>query len=193
MMKTLLTLLVLLFSSSVFSDDIADFQIEGVSIGDSLLDYMSEDEIISEIEWSKNWYYYKNNDFAEIYYFKKGEIYEYLSFLIKPNDKNYLIYGIYGNLNNDIEECLKMKTNIVKEFELMFPSANKKDSKFSPSFDKTGKSKIYYSNFQFNMKDQIRVECYDYSEDLEDEGNVDGLSVSIKSHETTSWLEKKLD
>jgi len=42
-------LLILLFSfflfglSSVFADDISDFQIEGISIGDSLLHYMTED------------------------------------------------------------------------------------------------------------------------------------------------------
>ena len=46
-MKILLTLLVMLFSSSVFADDISDFQIEGISIGDSLLNYFSEEKIIN--------------------------------------------------------------------------------------------------------------------------------------------------
>ena len=49
-MKTLLTLFVLLFSSSVFTDDISDFEIEGISIGDSLLDYMTEEKIKEEGE-----------------------------------------------------------------------------------------------------------------------------------------------
>ena len=48
-MKTLLTLFVLLFSSLMFADDISDFQIEEMSIGDSLLDYYSKDEIINRI------------------------------------------------------------------------------------------------------------------------------------------------
>ena len=48
-MKTLLTFFVLLFSSSVIAEDISDFEIEGMSIGDSLLDYFSEDEIINNI------------------------------------------------------------------------------------------------------------------------------------------------
>ena len=38
-MKTLLTLFVLLFSSSMFADDISDFEIEGIRIGDSALKY----------------------------------------------------------------------------------------------------------------------------------------------------------
>ena len=44
-MKILLTLFVLLFSSSVVADDISDFEIEGFSIGDSLLEHFSEKEI----------------------------------------------------------------------------------------------------------------------------------------------------
>ena len=40
-MKIYITLFVLFFSSSIFADDISDFEIEGISIGDSLLDYVS--------------------------------------------------------------------------------------------------------------------------------------------------------
>ena len=44
-MKIFLTLIVLLFSSLVVADDISDFQIEGISVGDSLLDYFSINQI----------------------------------------------------------------------------------------------------------------------------------------------------
>ena len=44
-MKILITFLVLLFSSSVLADDISDFEIEGISIGDSLLEYYSKTQI----------------------------------------------------------------------------------------------------------------------------------------------------
>ena len=44
-MKTFLTFFFLFFSSTVMADDISDFQIEGMSIGDSLLDYFSEEKI----------------------------------------------------------------------------------------------------------------------------------------------------
>ena len=39
-MKKTLIILVLLFSSSVIAEDISDFEIEGMSIGDSLLDLL---------------------------------------------------------------------------------------------------------------------------------------------------------
>ena len=44
-MKILLTLFVLFFSSSVLAGDISDFEIEGISIGDSLLDHFNKDLI----------------------------------------------------------------------------------------------------------------------------------------------------
>ena len=63
-MNKLLALLFSLFflnSPSVFADDISDFEIEGISIGDSLLDYMTEDEILSEIERNINLYIFNDD------------------------------------------------------------------------------------------------------------------------------------
>ena len=58
-MKKLLILLFSIFflsSPSVFAEDISDFHIEGMSIGDSLLDYMTEDGILKEVERTKDLY-----------------------------------------------------------------------------------------------------------------------------------------
>ena len=50
-MRVFLAVLVLIFSlqSWTKADDIRNFQIEGMSIGDSLLDYFSEDKIKDSI------------------------------------------------------------------------------------------------------------------------------------------------
>ncbi len=50
-----------------FADDISEYRIEGISIGDSLLDHMSKEEIISEIERHKPAYNYLTEDFGEAY------------------------------------------------------------------------------------------------------------------------------
>ena len=50
-MKILLILFVLFFSSTVVAENISDFQIEGMSIGDSALDYFSEEDINDNIIW----------------------------------------------------------------------------------------------------------------------------------------------
>ena len=44
-LSTYLFLVLFSFSAPSFADDISDFQIEGMSIGDSLLDYLTEEEI----------------------------------------------------------------------------------------------------------------------------------------------------
>ena len=44
-LSTYLFLIFFSFSAPSFADDISEYQIEGISIGDSLLDYMSEEEI----------------------------------------------------------------------------------------------------------------------------------------------------
>ena len=95
-MKIFLTLFVLLFSSSVVAEDISDFQIEGMSIGDSLLDYFSEDEI----EDSKIFYYDDNtistSSFKNLPFF---ETYDWVEFNYKTKDRNYLIIAIYRLIN----------------------------------------------------------------------------------------------
>ena len=88
MMKILLTLFVLLFSSSVFADAISDFEIEGMSLGDSLLDYMSEEEILEEIEETKDIYHFLNepDKYSEVYKWDNLKIYnDGLSFFVKNN------------------------------------------------------------------------------------------------------------
>ena len=95
-MKKLLILLfsIFLFSSpSVFADDISDFEIEGISVGDSLLDYMTEEEILEEIERTKDFLFHLNepNKYAEVYQVIESENYDYLGFVIKNNSTNQYI------------------------------------------------------------------------------------------------------
>ena len=43
--------LVLLLNSNAYANNIEDFELEGVSIGNSLLDYFSEEEIINNSKY----------------------------------------------------------------------------------------------------------------------------------------------
>ena len=65
-MRVFIILLVLIFSlqSLTKADDISDFEIEGMSIGDSLLDFFSEDEILKSIR--PNQYAGSDGKFVEI-------------------------------------------------------------------------------------------------------------------------------
>ena len=67
-MKRLLTILILIFTLQTPSqaDDIRDFQIEGISIGDSLLDLFSEKKIKNNLE-----FFYDNNKFISFMAFSR--------------------------------------------------------------------------------------------------------------------------
>ena len=72
-MKKFLAILILIFTLQTPSqaDDIRDFQIEGMSIGDSLLDYFSENQILDN---KKDWYEdksYAYTSFTEIKFLEK--------------------------------------------------------------------------------------------------------------------------
>ena len=85
-MKILLTLFVLFFSSLVVAEDISDFQIEGMSIGDSLLDYVSEMQIQNNIKD----YTFKNDKFYAIDFddIIPSKIYDGIGIYLKKMIKN---------------------------------------------------------------------------------------------------------
>ena len=70
-LSTYLFLVLFSFQTSSLADDISDFQIEGMSIGDSLLDYVDKDYIEKKKKYypnSKKWAYFaKGNQSFEIY------------------------------------------------------------------------------------------------------------------------------
>jgi|TARA_Y100000310_G_C20092653_1_gene539002 hypothetical protein len=99
-LSTYLFLVLFSFSAPSYAEDISEYQIEGISIGDSLLDHLSKEEIIKELEITKPAYNYLNDDFGEVYLFSNFDTYDNLSFFVKPKDKHYTIYSI------KISKCL---------------------------------------------------------------------------------------
>ena len=102
------------FSAPSFAEDIFEYQIEGISIGDSLLDHLSKKEIINEIEANKPAYNFLNDDFGEVYLLGNFETYDGLSFKVKTTDKNYTIYAIKGSILYDdkLEQCFTKQKEI---------------------------------------------------------------------------------
>lgn len=195
-MKTLLTLFILFFSSSVLAEDISDFEIEGISIGDSLLDYFSEKEIIDEVEINKYMYEYTTDEFGEVYKYDGLQTYFNISFFVKPEDKNFIIYAIYGTLphENNINNCYQKMNEISKEFIIIFKSAKKLDQNYNHPVDLSGRSKVKTTYFLFNNGDEIDIMCIDFEENLRLKNNwSDGLSISIGRKEFNAWLKKRIN
>ena len=90
-MKKILSILVLVLftlQTSSQADDIRDFQIEGMSIGDSLLDYYSK----KEIKKGTKSFYTGSKDFFDLSFLSpKSDSYTQITFSLKRDDKNYII------------------------------------------------------------------------------------------------------
>jgi len=204
-LKKLLTLLFsifFLFSPSVFADGISDFEIEGISIGDSLLDYMTEDEILKEIERTKDFYYHLNepNKYAEVYLVKKSENYDYLGFFIKNNSVNtyvtnknekYTILSIRGlkRYIEDFDSCIVNRNQIVDILSKMFPDREKvKEIRKYPG-DPSGNSIGDTIYFDLDIGNKVRVYCSNFDETFRIKMKwSEGLTVLIISSEINEWL-----
>ena len=128
-MKKLIPFLFLLFFLGCDRGPIIeDFKIEGVGLGDSLLDFMTNDEILEQISNPLVSYdtHSPPNLFYEIYTKNNLKTYYQMSFFVDANDEKYKIYGIYGDLRNKtLDRCHKEQDKITQEFKDMFPEAEK--------------------------------------------------------------------
>ena len=195
-LSTFLFLIFFSFSALSFADDISDLKIEGISIGDSLLDYFSEKEIKKEIEINKYMYQYTTGEFGEVYKYDGLQTYFILSFFVKPDDKDFIIYAIYGSLphEKDINSCYKKMSEISKEFSGTYKNEKKKEKTFNHAVDPTGRSNIKEVSFTFKSGDQIKVTCTDFEESLRIKNNwFDGLDIVIQSKEVRDWLGKRIN
>lgn len=192
-MKVLITLYVLFFSTSMFAEDMSDFQIEGISIGDSLLNYMSEKEIEKEIEKNKYMYeYFEVELFGEVYLSSNSfQTYEYLSFFVKLNDEKYIIYSVRGiiSYNEDFDECYKKQNSVIKELSSMFNTSSKFSDFSKHSIDPSGKSTVKSIGFNLNSGGRVLTECTKFEKKLKLKNNWgDSFAVMLDSKDVIDWM-----
>ena len=160
-MKVFFTILILIFSlqSRTNADDIRDFEIEGMSIGDSLLLHVPKDKI-KKVN-SPN----KKIKYARTTVAKDLKIYDFVQVWFLDNDKNYIIEAIGGELDfpNNITGCKKKQKEIAEELKNSILNLSVRESETKNMHDKTGKSITYHYALEFPNEDFINVQCYKYS------------------------------
>ncbi len=185
-MRIFIAVLVLIFSfqSWTKADDIRDFEIEGMSIGDSLLNYASKKVIES--------YKYKNQTSNNKYItfeadkFIKINQYDFLGVSTKNNDPKYIITSISGRMFYDnLSECKKLRKSIVNDIKKII-----KFDSFDKSKYKSQDGKAIVHTIQLYLKpypsvESIVVNCIQYPKNKTTENN---LSVSINSEEYAYYL-----
>lgn len=157
-MKKLLVLLVfsMCLSNISFADDISDFQIEGMSLGDSALKFYSESEIKSN---KQNWYKGKKYSTSVIGDFQ-------ISY--KTKDKEYILASIDYAKTMDISKCSENISSEVDTIRDLFSNKVKlKGPKRTKHWaDKSKKSWFDQYEFKFPNKDFIFVECYNWTDKI---------------------------
>ena len=189
-MKKQLVLLFSIFflsSPSVFAEGISDFEIEGMSIGDSLLDIYTEEKIID----SKRNYFETERQYYVIAISDYLETYDVVEIYLETNDKNYEIKTIGGKfLIKNQKQCLDMKDDLTLDTKKLLKNKQHSDSVIPHIFDKSGKSKQHISHFNINgYLTHVRVECVFWSEQIKNDYNYeDTLNVVAMDKEIAEWI-----
>ena len=188
-MRIFITVLFLIFSfqSLIKADDIRDFEIEGMSIGDSALDYFTLEHILKEFEIGKDEYSHTDQKFADVYKYGGMDLYDNLNVAVKRKDSKYIIYTVTGQITyKNINDCLKQQKEIVNNFTKSLQNFKKDKWVEKHPRDNTGKSKIHWVIFENKNNDKIEVVCFDLAKHLKQPS---GLDVGIISAEYRNWLQ----
>ena len=192
LMKKILIILVLFFSYSVFAeDDIKKFKIEGMSLGDSVIDHFPGRDVVNNINSKYNRLSdeYHVSDIFQHSSFKKFDM---VSLFIQSDNEETLfpISGMSGLIyyKNNIENCYVEKDKIVNELTTIFKEVRVEGPAVlvHPN-DLTGESHYEETKFYFDWG-VARVACYDMAKYI---NLPDALLIDFFYQEVDDWLQKQ--
>lgn len=188
MKKLSIYLFLVLFSLQIPSqaDDIRDFEIEDMSVGVSLLEFFSKEEI------KENKYFlYDTKKFATISKGKKFlTVYDYVQLNFNNNDNKYIIKSVEGHINytKNIKDCYKKKDEITLKVSDLFSNVSKEKYSGTHQADESGESIVDAIHFSFVDNSQIRVACIDWSKHVK---HPDYLLIAINSSQFQYYLDNE--
>ena len=188
-MRIFLSLLILIFSfqSWTKADDIRNFEIEGISIGDSGL------KIFSIKDLNNKSYLYKSKKYASATKYASNSNYDVIQIEFK-DDGNYIIESLIGRIEyyNDFDECKKLEKEILIDLKKIFLENSKYTNHgiTSHQADPTGESIGSLHSFVMNDNSGwIMLECMNWSQKLtKKNGWTDALKLTIVDREFGEWL-----
>ena len=183
-----LTYIILIFYvfnfSNLYSNDIRDFEIEGISIGDSLLNFVSKEYIDNQ----KPFIYPKSKKFKEYRVDIELLQYDMITASVKASDNKYIIYSMMADIffRNNFDKCKTKKTQILKEIKSVIGEFEKEeDNRYKRSIDKSGNSYDESTTIFFKNGDNIRAICTNWSESV---NYGDRLTIAINTEEFFNWM-----
>ena len=191
-MKKFLTIFILslYFAIPSQAEDIKDFEIDGMSVNVSLLEYFDKNYI------KKNKTFFEqakgNKEYAKLE-LGKSSIYENLEITFK-DDQKFKIVAVEGFIfyKNNIKSCLSRREKVIKELSEMFKNKTQWDfGKEKHFIDNNSYTYNYIIGFGSKAElstpfyDAIAIACYDWSNKLP---YFDSFRLSIRTKELNQWL-----
>jgi len=185
---SLYILLVLIWCHVGLADDIKNFEIEGMRVGESALNYFTKEEI----ENGKQPQQYPGSDryiISNIFEHKNFEKYVQIQINYLKDDAEYHMGGILGSSPyDDIKLCLKDKDVMENKMDKFFDVPAKQTATQYKHYDQTGNSKTHITQY-FLKNGLVLITCDDWSTKMTNEENLrDIISVNLIGEDFKNFL-----
>lgn len=207
-MKKILGIVVLslLLSTSAYTDDIKDFQIENISIGDSALDYFTESQLENgELDW----FNYSYKEYSTSLLLGK-DIYDWFKISYNSHDDDFIIEGLVGIVvkkKYDDNKCNKELDTAALDISKLFKNTKQgkkqlykvvyNPRKIFQEPNSSGKSTATSISFDFKDEGKIILSCYNMDKatnqidsPIKDINQFDTFRIDIRSKVFAHYLEK---
>ena len=200
-----LIILVLSFQTLSLADDVRYFQIEGMKIGDSALDYFSEFQLEDN---EQGWHNYSYKKYSTSFMPGKG-IYSWFLISYKNDDDNFIIEGLVGGLekkNYNNKECNNQLDVVAINISELFKNIVQEEKKSyklttdaARTYPFTGKSTVTSLSFNFLDGAKIILACYNIDKEAKDNESFvtsilkqnDSFRIDARSAAFVNYLKKK--
>ena len=199
-----LIILTLKFQTPSLADDIKNFQIEGMRIGDSALNYFGEAQLEDN---EQGWHNYSYNEYSTSYMPGKG-IYNWFLVSYKNDDDNFVIEGLVGGLEISIyddKECNNKLDIVALNISDLFKNTTQEEKKSykltednARTYPFTGKSAVKSLSFNFLDGAKIILACYDIDKEAKENESLlksvlkqnDSFRIDVRSSAFVKNLKK---
>ncbi len=207
-MKIILRIVFLSFllSTSAYTDNIKDFKIESMSIGDSALNYFTESQLE---DGELDWFNYSYKEYSTSLVPGKG-IYDWFKISYKGADEDFIIEGLVGIVikkKYEDDKCNKELDNTALKISELFNNTKpRKKQLFKIAYNPrkifqesnpSGKSTATSISFDFKDEGKIILSCYNMDKatnnidsPIKDINQFDTFRIDIRSKVLTHYLKK---
>ena len=195
---------ILSFQTISLADNIQNFQIGGMKLGDSALDYFSESQLEDN---EQGWHNYSYKEYSTSFMPGKG-IYNWFLVSYKNDDNNFIIEGLVGGLektNFDINKCNNKLDVTALNISMLFKNTAQGEKKSyeltqdaAQTYPFTGKSVVTSLSFNFLDGAKIILACYDIKKEAKENESLlksvlkqnDSFRIDVRSSAFTKHLKQ---